>query len=179
MRAYLSRKTDNMGVLVGRLTSPNHVKFEDNGTIREFDLTGNVTDTEYNDVFVLGKEINENTFEVQKMESLPIGDDKMFGLVGEGESGKLYALAIPEQQVDSIEEKISEAGKPYHSLHVTIDRNTTMYISVFGEFREKTGNACYVFILREAPKVEESEFGQGYAVRKVKTKYAMANQLLS
>lgn len=179
MKAYLSRKTDNMGVLVGRLSAPNRVKFEDNGTIREFTLTGNVTDTEYNDVFILGKEIDSNTFEVQKMESLPIGDDKMFGLVGEGESGKLYALAIPEKQIDKIEEKISENGKPYTSLHAEIDRNTTIYIKVFGEFRKETGNACYVFILREAPTVEEKEFGQGYAVRKVKTKYAMANQLLS
>lgn len=179
MKAFLSRTKDGLGVIVGRLSAPNRVRYENEGNIKEFDLIGNVVDTEYNDVFMVGKQVDENTFEVQKMESIPDFDEKLFGLVGTGEAGNMYVLAIPEAQVDRIEDKVSENGKPYKLIHAQFAKNDYFHISVFGEFRKDTLNSCYVFVLWEDPKVEVSEHGSGYAVKKIKGRYARATQLLS
>lgn len=178
MKAALFRK-DGIGAVVGRLKSPNEIQYEDNGSIKIFQLTGNVLETEYNDVLLLGKKISDTVFEVQKMESLPHKQEEILGFKAMGNDGPAYCLAIPVDKLTNVEEKISERQSTYHIMHFTLDNNTTMYLTILGEWQKDPANECYVFILTQPMTSEEHSFGSGYAIKRRVTKYAIGNQVMS
>lgn len=178
MKAALFRK-DNIGVVVGRLKNENMIQYENNGHISTFSLTGNVVDTEYNDVFILGIKIDENTLDVQKMESLPHNNDSIFGFRGVGTEGNLFCLAVPKNNILNITEKVSSNNRPYHVVHIEENKNNTIYLNVYGPFKEDIQNESYVFILTQAFEQKEHIFGEGYAKKKKIVKSSGAYQIIS
>lgn len=179
MKAALFRK-DNMGVAVGRLRSPNELLYEDNGSIKLFHLTGEVVDTEFNDVLILGKKTGEETLEVAKMESLPHNGEDMVAFKALGEGGPVYCLAIPIDRLKDSSERVSNNGKTYHTAHFILDKNTSMFVDAYGQYDDKPANECMVFVLMELPSTEEKVFGQNpYAMKKHVTKSCRGYQVMS
>lgn len=178
MKAAMFRK-DGMGAVVGRLKSPNEVQYEDNGTLKVFQLTGNVVDTEFNDVLIVGKKVSENTLEVAKMESLPDRNGAFLGFKAAGDMGELFCMAIPKCCVIDVEEKMAENGAPYKKFHAKLTEKMSLFLNVFNEYHEKTANGCYVFLLKEAPTTEHNEFGTGFAKKQWTVKYGTGYQVLS
>lgn len=177
MKSAMFRK-DNAGAVVGKLKSPTEIQYENNGKIEIFSLTGNIVETQYNDVIVLGRKIDDTHMEVHKMESLPKLQEPPFGLKGTDNEKPVYSLCIPKDIISNIEQHIDTKGKLYHTVHA-VAGNTTYFISVFGEFTENTINDCYVFLMTDAPKIEHSEFGKGYAVKKRTTVSTIGYQVAS
>lgn len=178
MKAAMFRK-DGLGGVIGRLKTPTMLQYEDNGTLRIFNLTGNVIDTEYNDVFVLGQKVDENTLEVQKMESLPKLNEEYLGFRGNGEDGPIYSIVFPANMFRETEELTSEKGITYHKMHFNIDKKNSMCITLFGEYTADTANGCMAFLLKERPTIYNNEYGRGYAVKEWTVRYATGYQLLS
>lgn len=176
----LQFREDGLGIVVGRLCAPNVLQYEDLGSVKKFLLTGKVRDTEFNDVVVIGRRLSEDELEVSVMESLPCKDnDVMFGIMAGNDISKLYGICIPKYLVERIDDKYTEDGSLFHTLYVRNDTNSTSYVTVFGNFEEQVANNSYVFFLKEAPKVEKKEFGSGYAVKKITTRYMTGWQIAS
>ena len=177
MKAALYK--DGVGLIVGRLKTPTQIQYEDDGHVKMLDLTGNVLETEYNDVLVFGKE-DGVCFVVEKMESLPKKDDGMVAFVTNGDTGPVYCLAIPEENVTDIEERYSESsGSIYHILHANLNKNTTLYLNILGSFSKETRNKCYVFLLNGALSKQNKEFGIGYAKKEWTVRSGSGWQVMS
>lgn len=172
-------RNDGVGVAVGRLSSPTTLKYEKDGHIGTFELTGNVLETEYNDVFVLGHCISETEMRVEKMESIPLCNDKYLGFKCDSEQGEVLCIAIPKNMVKAVEEKFSPNETKYYSLTIELEKNDHMYLSVFGAFEQNIRTGSYIFILRNNPQVSVNEYGSGYAIKKVTTRMAAGWQIVS
>lgn len=178
MKAAMFR-TDNSGAVVGHLSAPDRMQYENEGHIGTFDLSGNIVETEYYDVLAVGERDEDGHFKVQRMESLPTAEDGILKFSIAGESGKAYCMAIPKSQVISVEERFSKTNTKYHCMHVRTGKNASMYVNVLGAFDQTPSTDVYVFLLKEAPKRDRQEFGSGYAVKTVTTDYATGVQLKS
>ena len=178
MKAALFRK-DGIGAVVGRLKAPNIVQYENEGSLLQFNLTGKVVDTEYNDVLIFGQKISDDVLNVERMESLPKAGEKYLGFKLDGEQGTAFCLAIHAEHLKEVKKCRSENGNEYHRFSFNMGKNSTLYMSVFGHYQKETSNNCYVFIMKEPPKVESKEFGSNYAVKKIVTQFASGYQIMS
>lgn len=178
MKAAMFRK-DGMGAVVGRLKSPNEIQYENQGKLMTFTLTGNVVDTEYNDVVVVGNKIDEDTFFVQSMESLPKENEDALELKGEGVDGPIHCLAVPIEMIIDAEIRKNDNGKSYRALRIADEKNSTIFLTVFGEYCETPINYSMVFLLVNPLNKTEKAFGEGYAVKKQIVKSGIAYQVMS
>ena len=171
-------REDGYGAIVGRLRLPNEIQYENDGRLGTFQLTGNVLETEYNDVALLGRRLSEYAFEVDDMESLEIDDVLYFETKNTEEP--CYLLIIPKDLVTEIKKEVIPGGmKVKNILVVNGGKNHNLNLTTIGEWRPDIANKSYVFLLRKEITTIENEFGSGYAIKKVKTDYAAGIQLLS
>lgn len=177
MKAALFRK-DNYGAVVGRLKSPTELQYEDNGHVRIFNLLGKIVETEYNDVLILGKRINDNEFYVEKMESIPKDNEDFLGLYADGEEGRYYSLAIPKSLLVSIDEKPIKTGILY-TFHFALSEKRTLFLNTYDVPLKDVRTDSYIFLLKKALEKEEKQYGIGYAVKKWTNMYGHGIQLLS
>lgn len=173
MKCALFNK-NGYGALTGRLTAPNRIVYRDsdgNGgeTLKEALLTGNVVDTEYNDVVVVGKKISDFEIQVTRMESLP-KNGEMFLLTTGTENEKVSCLIAAGTRLQSVTDKINSNGKPYKDYQLDGGKNTFVHVNAFGISDEEAENL--VFVGQGVFSSIENVYGQGYAQKKVVNRYS-------
>jgi hypothetical protein len=172
-------RSDGVGAVVGHLCAPDKAQYENNGKIGVFVLTGNVVETEYNDVLLVGKKTGEDTFLVEQMESLPKKDEGMLFFTAAGEKGEANCIAIPKHMIKESGTHTSESGTVYHTIKAEIGRNHFILVNIFGDYTEESGTDTVVLLLKGAPRKEERNFGSGYAVKRIISEYAAGWQVKS
>lgn len=177
MKSAIFRKNGE-GVLVGRLSAPDRIRCDQNGKIEEFELSGNVVETEYNDVLVVGKKTDEHAVFVQQMESLPTAEDGAL-LFTFGEQNDACCVAIPKSCVKEIADKVAANGAPYKAIRAEIGKNHSFYLNLYDRFEEESVTDTIVALLKSAPQRTENRFGEGYAVKTVITESALGWQIKS
>lgn len=165
------------GALTGRLVAPNEIVYRDsdeNGgeTLKKATLTGNVVETEFNDVVVVGKKISDTQFEVSRMESLPTGNEMMLFSTGT-EEHKVSCLVAAASRLLNIEERTNSNGKPYHSIRLDGGKNVSVYVDVYGAVNKDV--SAFVLVGQGGFKTQEKQVGSGYAVKTMVTKYGPAS----
>lgn len=177
--------SDGIGIMVGHLCAPDQIQTEQSGVIHTYTLTGNVVDTKSYDVLAIGKMLDGDTFQVQKMESLPDAEYP-FELYAEEIDGKRIEVAA--FQTGRIREKTVRQGKNGKFTSLTVEaQKGLMYLNLFREeyAEPSTGAVCVLLLPRKeesgygqgAVRREERSFGQGKAIKKVITIYAGGIQL--
>lgn len=165
MKALKTNK-ELYGAVRGRLIAPDRLVYEDNGKLIELQLTGNVVETEYNDITAIGQ-LQGNTFIVKQMESAVPEYGLQFLSF---EEHNCYVTIIPVSNIESADEKIGKSGEHYTAVVAkdnTVLKNGTIYVTIFKEFF-KTEDVL-VLLSGKAPEMKIDEFGKGYAIKRVTT----------
>lgn len=167
MKALLTRKTDNIGIIVGKLKDENTLLYEDNG-LKEIHLIGNVIETQYNDIVAIGQINKENnTFAVLKMESLLTPNDtENYYFLNDNEHN-LYVTIIKTAVVKSIEDRYATNGGQYKSITAIVDKNTYIHFNI-NEYKpiDELRTSCMIVFDVKPYEEKYTEYGTGYAIKK-------------
>lgn len=163
---------DGCGAVCGTLVAPNRLAFVRTDKLGGKELvyaalTGNVVETEYNEVVVLGKLLESPTKEndgiilVQKMESLYVdGAIKQYtGL--DAENNPYVILVIPKEKFQESKRKNTMKGNTYAEVKASGGERITVFVPINRpEVNIPDGTAPYVFMAKGKAKIEDITFGR-------------------
>lgn len=161
-RRFFQRKNDGAVVALGTLTAKDVLQVEvwnsesKSLELKEFHLTGKLSETETNDVFVLGK-VEGNEITVLKLVDRTAL--KSFSLT---KSLDAYGLSDPigiyvSDAFKSAEEKTSKGGGKYHAVKFNGGENTTVILNTYG-FSKLDEGEKYILVTSGEYDTQTSNF---------------------
>lgn len=168
MKAILTRKVDNTGIIVGRLKNENTLLYENEDGLKEILLTGNVIETQYNDIVAIGI-LNKNTnqFEVLQMESLLTQNDTEDYYFLTDAEHNIYATVLKKSKIKEINERYNKNGGKYFELVAEVDKNVYINFNIneYKNIDELRTENLVIFGVNPY-ETRNEEYGKGYAVKK-------------
>lgn len=168
MKAILTRKIDNTGIIVGRLKNENTLLYENEDGLNEILLTGNIIETQYNDIVAIGiLHKDENEFEVIQMESLLTQNDTENYYFLTNVEHNLYATILKNSTIKEINTRYNKNGGRYTELMAEVDKNIYIHfnINAYKDINELRTDNLVIFGINPY-ETRSEEYGKGYAVRK-------------
>ena len=155
------RNSDGAAVALGTLTAPDTIQVEvwskENGVqLKDIKLSGNVAETERNEVLVVGKKISDGEIEVLRMVEVPeVGPIKGFNVKGLEEPIGIYSSC----SFKNAEEKTTKEGdKKYTAVKFSGGENATVIINTFQFHKADEADARYIFVTNGKFDSSESTF---------------------
>lgn len=171
MRSAVFQSKDGCGTVCGTLVTPKRLVYtQDDGAggkvLVYALLTGNVRETEYNDVVVVGKLIKkpaigqDGEIEVAVMESA-YADGPIRQYRGVDSEGAIYtAIVVPKEKFQEAKKKNSQSGKTYTEVKASGGEGKTVFVPVWGEFKTPDNAAPYVFMAKGTLEKSEQTYGK-------------------
>jgi len=162
VRKLYVRKNDNACVALGTLTASDTLQIEywsqEQGIhLRDIKLSGNVIDTERNEVLVVGKMLSDGEIEVLRMVEVPeVGPIKGFNVTkGLADPIGIYSSC----SFKNVEEKTTkETNKKYFSVKFSSGENATVILNSFFFNKADEADARYIFVTNGNFESSESTF---------------------
>lgn len=171
MRSAVFQSKDGCGAVCGTLVAPNRIVYaQDDGAggkvLVYAVLTGNVVETEYNEVVVVGTQTKkampgeDGEIAVRIMESIyATGPIKQYR--GIDSAGDIYTVVIvPKEKFQDAKKKNSNSGKTYTEIKASGGEGKTVFIPVWGEFKTPDNAAPYVFMVKGSFEKSEQTYGR-------------------
>lgn len=149
-KKMFQRKSDNVTVALGTLVAPNALQVEvwdkekKGLALKVYDLTGEVVETERNEVLVIAKPTSETGLEVLKMVEVPEGKTplKSFNFSkGLEEPIGIYSSC----NFKGADDKVSQGGSQYKGVKFSGGDNTTVILNSF-YFTQLDEGERYIFV---------------------------------
>lgn len=180
MKSALFRK-DNIGILVGKLSAPDVIKCDQEGKIEEFKLVGNVVETEYNDVLILGQKNEDGSVNVLQMESLPHEGETALEFYTDLGEKPARCMAFHKSAIKEVKTGVSKKGDPFKNLHVELNADEYLYFNIFKEYDPETITDTVVISFQNPMETRETKLytNKGYNYKTVVNKYGGGYQVHS
>ena len=158
-------KNDGYGAVVGKLVAPDIIKYTvsdgiNHNILESAQLIGNVVDTEYNDVLVLGRKTDTGMIEVFKMESTYV-DGPIQTYIGVDSQGQQYTVVvIPKEKFQEKKKKNTQQGKNFTEVKASGGERITVFVDVFNEVEEPGAADPYIFICNGVGERSTQTYGK-------------------
>lgn len=171
MRSAIFQSKDGCGAVCGTLVAPNKIAYaQDDGAggkvLVYAILTGNVRETEFNEVVVVGMQTKkaapgeDGEIAVRIMESAYVdGPIKQYRGI-DSENKPYTVIVIPKEKFQEAKKKNSSSGKTYTEVKASGGDGKTVFIPVWGEYKVPDNTAPFVFMAKGTLEKSEQTYGK-------------------
>lgn len=168
MKSCLFTKS-GIGALNGVLIERDKVQCDEEGHVKEYSLTGNVRDCEFNHVVVIGKKEDDTTINVDFMESYPIEDvwDSYIQhyFKGEDEYG-VNVFIVPKSRIKEYLHRFTATGVPFTEIIFSMKAEDkgkdvkNMHLKINNcDFEKEISSPAYFFMIGKQPETRVENYG--------------------